>query len=84
MREFIILFVVQFFQYFIATFNIRACAQANYMATLTTDLLLAGNSFFIIKRVAESKSKYGVVGYILGGALGSQAGILASLFIFHK
>jgi hypothetical protein len=84
MKEFCLMFAVQFLQYFLATLNIRACAQANYLYTALSDLLLAGNSFLIIKRVAESKSKAGFAGYVLGGAVGSQVGILVTKMLYHQ
>ena len=84
MREFFLLFGVQFLQYFLATLNIRACAQANYLYTLLSDMLLAANGFFITKRIVESKSKWGLAGYVLGGAAGSQVGIIITKLFLHQ
>jgi hypothetical protein len=83
-REFLFLFSVMFLQYFLATLNIRACAQANYLFTALSDMAIAFNSYFLIKRVADSKSKLGLAGYIIGGAIGSQLGIYVTKLLYHQ
>lgn len=84
MREFLFLFIVMFLQYFLATLNIRACAQANYLFTALSDMAIAANSFYLIKRVGESKSKWGLAGYIIGGVIGSQLGIYVTKLLYHQ
>lgn len=83
-KEFFILFAAQLFSYFILTVNYRACAQGRYIATVGSDLVAAANGYFIIRRVGENKSKWGLAGYIIGGGCGSAIGIFVTKVIFHQ
>jgi hypothetical protein len=82
MREFFLMFGVQSLQYFLITVNLRAASQGLYFWTAVSDMLCAANGFFLIKRVAESKSKLGFAGYVLGGATGSIIGIWLSKMVY--
>lgn len=83
-REVGIMFGAMALQYFLATLNIRACAQANYLWTLLSDAAIAANGFLITKKIVESKSKIGFAAYIVGGMVGSQVGIVITKLLYGQ
>jgi len=66
------------------TINFRAVAQANYLFTGISDFIISIVSFFIMKKVAEAKSKSAMFGYALGGACGSLIAIFVTKIIYGK
>lgn len=62
MKDFWIFFAVQFLQYFLVTVNFRAAAQGLYGWTFISDLLVAGNGYLIIQRVAKAESRWAMAG----------------------
>jgi hypothetical protein len=84
MREFFLMFGAQTLSYFLVTANYRAIAQAKYGWTAGTDLLYAAVTFFLIKKIADSKSKTAWLGYTLGGVAGSFAGIWLTKILYGQ
>lgn len=78
----VVLFAVQCVQYFMLTINFRAIAQGRYIWMASTDLLIAGFGFFVIKKVAESNSNAAWVGYTLGGMVGSIIALWVTKKVF--
>jgi hypothetical protein len=66
----------------IITINYRAVAQASYLWSALTDILVAGLSYFVIRRIAKSKdSVCQWFGFTIGSAIGTIIGIYISLLI---
>lgn len=68
--------VVQFLSIGIVSVNIIALASADIPVTAVTEALFAALSFFLLKKVAESKSLWEFAGYVVGATTGSTAAIL--------
>jgi hypothetical protein len=79
-KEFFTLFFVQLFQYCIICISYISLAKANYAWTFGTDIICGLNGYFIIRKIAatESKNPLSIVGYTLGGAIGSMLAIWIS------
>lgn len=77
-----VFFMIQLWQYFMLTVNFRAVAQGRMLWTFITDLAIACVSFFILKKVQESKTRWEWAGYTLGGAFGSVLAIYLTKMIF--
>ena len=73
---------IEFASYFIVTLNTRAIASVNYVGTLVTDICIAGLAFIAVKRIAEASTREEQVMYVVGAALGAQAALWCSTFIF--
>jgi len=81
-RDAIIMFVIQTFNYGMMVVNYRAVAQANYFWSALSDFMLATFSFFVIKKIANSDDSWHLwFGYAMGGVAGSLLGIEISLLI---
>ena len=46
-------------------------AQVRYPSIIASDLMVAALNFLVIKKVAETKCKIAMAGYVLGGMAGS-------------
>lgn len=75
---------VQLLVYFIFSVNARALAQGRTFWTFSSDLVYAAVSYYVIKNVAKNESRWGQVGYVLGGAWGSVLAILLTKYIFGQ
>jgi hypothetical protein len=84
MKQFSLFFSVQCLQYFLITVNYRAVSQGLYGWTFISDMAVAFNGFLLIKRIADDKSRAGLVGYTLGGAVGSVAAIWITKHLFGQ
>ena len=73
-----LLFCLQFFGYLLVTLNIRAVADANYILTFVTDILIAVIGFTSIKQVVNATTRVEQFAYALGGALGAQTALWLS------
>jgi len=81
-KDALILFFAQMLSFAIITINYRAVAQASYLWSALTDILVAGLSYFVIRRIAKSKdSVCQWFGCTIGSALGTIIGIYLSLLI---
>lgn len=81
-RDSFILFFAQMLSFAIITINYRAVAQASVTWAALTDILVAGLSYFVIRRIAKSKdSVCQWLGFTIGSALGTIIGIYVSILI---
>ena len=81
-KDSFILFFAQMLSFAIITINYRAVAQASYLWSALTDILVAGLSYFVIRRIAKSKdSVCQWFGFTIGSAIGTIIGIYISLLI---
>ncbi len=81
-RDAMIMFIIQTFNYGMMVVNYRAVAQANYFWSALSDFMLATFSFFVIKKIANSDDSWHLwFGYAMGGVAGSLLGIEISLLI---
>jgi len=77
-----ILFFAQMLSFAIITINYRAVAQANYFWSVLSDLIVAGLSYFVVKKIIKSKdSKAQWFGFTIGSAAGTAIGIFVSKLI---
>jgi hypothetical protein len=60
----------------------RAIAQANYGATIVSDLMIAAITFKVIKKIGEAKDNWSYAGYVAGGAFGSVFAIYITKLIW--
>ncbi len=81
MKEFFIVFFSQLLAFLFITMNYRAVAHGSYVGTAITDLLFSAVNFGLIKRVANSETKMTMVAYVIGGMIGSQIGILLTMYV---
>jgi hypothetical protein len=82
LKIFFLFFFVQLVFYFIFTINMRAIAQANYGATIVSDLLIAAITFKVIKKIGEATTNWAYAGYVAGGAFGSVIAIYLTKLIW--
>lgn len=62
--------------------NIRAVAQVDYLAALSSDLLIASLNFLIIRKIAKEVDSLPLwAGYVGGSLIGTAVGIYASTHI---
>jgi positive regulator of sigma E activity len=81
-RDAFILFFAQMLSFAIITINYRAVAQASYLWSILTDVIVAGLSYFVVRRIAKSKdSVIQWIGFTIGSATGTAIGIWLSKFI---
>jgi hypothetical protein len=81
-KDSFILFFAQMLSFAIITINYRAVAQASYIWSASTDIVVAGLSYFVVRRIAKSKdSIFQWIGFTLGSAIGTIIGIFISLLI---
>jgi len=81
-KDALVLFFAQMLSFAIITINYRAVAQASYLWSALTDILVAGLSYFVIRRIAKSKdSVCQWFGFTIGSAIGTIIGIYISLLI---
>lgn len=74
LREFLIGFGIQGVSYFNLTLNFRAVSHEQYMWIGTTALLQALISYTIVRRIADDKGKWMLVGMAIGGCLADLLG----------
>lgn len=84
MREFAFFFFAQALSYAVITWNFRATAQARYAHMFISDMGCAFLGFTLIKKVAETKSRVAMTGYVLGGACGSLLSAWVSKAVFGQ
>lgn len=78
-KAFLILFGLQVFNYAIICFNTRAIAQANISWTVASDLVIAASTFATLHFITTLENRVAqFLGYLIGSAIGSAAGILLS------
>lgn len=82
LKEMSVFFCLQVFSYGAVTFNYRVIAQGRTSAAVLSDMTIAAFNFFVIKKVAGSKSKVAAVGYVLGSMLGTSCGIWVTKLMY--
>ena len=81
-KDSFILFFAQMLSFAIITINYRAVAQASYLWSILTDLIVAGLSYFVVRKIAKSKdSTCQWLGFTIGSAIGTAIGIYFSVLI---
>jgi hypothetical protein len=81
-RDAFILFGAQMLSFAVISINYRAVAQASYIWSVLTDLVIASLSYFVVRRIAKSKdSVCQWAGFALGSAIGTVFGIWVSKII---
>jgi hypothetical protein len=82
-KEGLVLFGAQMISFAIISINYRAVAQANYIWSILTDIIVAALSFFVIRRIAKSNcnSIAQWLGFTIGSATGTAIGIFLSKLI---
>jgi positive regulator of sigma E activity len=84
-KDAFILFFAQMLSFAVITINYRAVAQASYLWSALTDVVVAGLSYFVVRRIAKSKdSVCQWAGFTLGSAIGTVIGIFISKFILGQ
>lgn len=84
MKRGIILFFVQVVLTFVAAFNMRSIAQANYLWVGITEVLIAILGFFAISEIAVKTNKLAkLVGFISGSVIGSLLGVFLSKIVLN-
>jgi positive regulator of sigma E activity len=84
-KDSFILFFAQMLSFAIITINYRAVAQASYVWSILTDFIVAGLSYFVVRRIIKSKdSIYQWSGFTLGSAIGTAIGIFISKIILGQ
>ena len=87
LKRFAFWFGAEFLLYALVVANGRAYNQANYIATLTTDMLISGfNFWFAVKFIneKENQDKVAMAGCVLGGGTGSVCAILLTKWLYGQ
>lgn len=82
LKTFLRFFGIQFLYYGLLTWNYRSIAAGFVGSVFVSDLACAAISFTLIKHIVKSESKVALAGYVLGGAAGSVASVLATKAIY--
>jgi hypothetical protein len=81
-------FCMQFSSYAILVANGRAYMQGSYFWTATTDLIFATQNFFFIRKLAKDSNEElhgpSLIGYVLGGVLGSLFAIWVTKYVYGQ
>ena len=84
-KDCFILFFAQMLSFAIITINYRAIAQANYLLSVSSDVVVAGLSYFVIRRILKSKDSVAQwLGFTIGSAIGTVIGIFISLILLGR
>ena len=69
----------------IITINYRAVAQASYVWSVLTDFVVGSLTYFVVKKIAKSKSsKAQWIGFTIGSGVGTAIGIFISKIILGQ
>lgn len=82
-KEAAILFGAQMTSFAVISINYRAVAQANYLWSVLTDIVIASLSYFVVRRIAKSNGNSFAqwFGFAFGSAVGTIIGIFVSKII---
>lgn len=80
----LMLFSLNFASYFLIAANMRAIAQANYLAAAVTDFSIALLGATLVKKLVEAKSLWDSVAFAAGGTTGALIAIHVTKMIFGK
>lgn len=87
LKVFAFWFVAEAFIYGMVVANGRAYNQANYLATLGTDMVIAGFNFWFAVKFIEGKDNRtfpALLGCVLGGGTGSLISIALTVWVYGK
>ena len=85
MRSGVILFFIQVMLTFVAAFNMRSIAQANYEWTILSEIIAGLMIFLSVREIADrANSVQKCTGFILGSVVGSVIGIFLSKLILKQ
>ena len=77
-----ILFAAQMLSFAVISINYRAVAQASYIWSVLTDIVIASLSYFVVRRIAKSENSVCQwAGFAIGSAIGTIIGIWLSKII---
>lgn len=85
LKTFAFWFAAEFFLYGLLVANGRAYVQANYPATLVTDMIISGFNFWFAVKFIEGKDNRtwpALVGCVLGGGAGSLCSIFLTKILY--
>ena len=84
-KDSFILFFAQMLSFAIITINYRAVNQANYLWSILSDIIIAGLSYFVVRRIVKSKDSLSQwLGFTIGSAIGTAIGIFVSIIILGR
>lgn len=78
-------FAAEFFIYAMVVANGRAFNQANYIATLGTDMIISGFNFWFAVKFIEGKDNRtfpALLGCVLGGGAGSISAVYITVRLY--
>jgi hypothetical protein len=87
LKTFLFWFAAEFVLYGLLVANGRAYVQANYFATLVTDMIISGFNFWFAVKFIEGKDNRtwpALVGCVLGGGAGSLTSIALTVWVYGK
>jgi hypothetical protein len=87
LKTFAFWFAAEFVIYALVVANGRAYVQANYLATLGTDMLISGFNFWFAVKFIEGKDNRtwpALLGCVLGGGTGSVCSILLTKWLYGQ
>lgn len=87
LRTFLFWFAAEFFIYAMIVANGRAYNQGNYLATITTDMIISGFNFWFAVKFIENKdnrSPWAMAGCVLGGGTGSISAIFITKLVYGQ
>lgn len=87
LKTFLFWFAAEFVLYGLLVANGRAYVQANYLATLATDMIISGFNFWFAVKFIEGKDNRtwpALVGCVFGGGSGSLFSIWLTLHVYGK
>lgn len=87
LKRFAFWFCAEFFLYGLIVANGRAYNQANYTATLLTDMMISGfNFWFAVKFIddKDNRDKWSMAGCVLGGGSGSICSIILTKWLYGQ
>ncbi len=80
-------FLAQFVLYGLLVANGRAYVQANYLATLASDMMISAFNFWFAVKFIEGKDNRtwpALAGCVLGGGTGSICSIALTVWVYGK
>lgn len=87
LKRFAFWFAAEFILYALVVANGRAYNQANYAATLVTDMMISGFNFGIAVKFVEGKEnrdRWSLAGCVLGGGTGSLFSIFVTKWLYGQ
>lgn len=80
----LLFFIVEALAFYLANVSIRYCAKGHKWETVSLDMLIAMNGFFIIKLVSEPTMWQDMAGFLAGAFVGSYVGMTSTQHLKEK